>query len=94
MVNQYKALRYKMSLRDLFIDVLNNYTVQTSGAKFNGKHRMYQTIAGNLKEEIEKIIIWDDYWAEGSVGHGNWTNYSWLAIANKNITTNIRELIV
>lgn len=80
-----------MGLRDLLIDVLNNYTAETSGAKFNGQHRMYQAIAGHLKEEMERIITRDDYWIKGSVGQGNWTNYPWFAIANKNITTNIQD---
>ncbi|NYE58432.1 MrcB family domain-containing protein [Carboxydothermus ferrireducens] len=78
-------------LRELLLDVLNNYKNETNENKFSKNVRIYKVLTYDFKDYLGKYVNNDIYEVKGSAGQGVWTKYPWVAIYNKKITNSIQE---
>ena len=73
-------------LKELFQFVLDNYI--TEEKKVSSASALYRVLVGELRNAIRSIFPFrKDLEVKGSMGQGNKTDYPWVSILNKNITS-------
>ncbi len=73
-------------LKNLFKDVLENYIAQ--GSRVSNMSPLYQTLTREIPFAIKSITPFrKDLTVKGSMGQGNKTDYPWVSILNRNITS-------
>lgn len=80
-----------MDLRDMFLDVMTNYSKERVTSKYNKEARMFKLIRHEIRDKLKDMISDSSLEVKGSCGAGGWTNYPWVAIYNTNITNSIQE---
>lgn len=79
-----------MSLKELFEEVLENYTIARS-QQFKG-NKMGEILRSEIPGAIKRFnFISDEYIVKGSCGQGNWAQIPWIAIMNKHVTTSPQD---
>lgn len=76
-------------MKILFQEILNNFIDQPQ--KIDSNNKLYQYLNNEIPKKIESYINRDDLKVYGSMGKGRKTDYPWVAILNKNITTTTQE---
>ena len=73
-------------LKNLFQDVLENYIAQ--GSRVSNISPIYQTLTREIPFAIKSVTPFrKDLTVKGSMGQGNKTDYPWVSILNRNITS-------
>ena len=73
-------------LKELFQFVVDNY--MTEEKKVSSASALYRVLVDELPNAIGSIFPFrTDLKFKGSMGQGNKTDYPWVSILNKNITT-------
>lgn len=73
----------------LFQNILNNY--RDGSVKVAGSTELYKDLVNRLPKEIKEHLDRNDLLVKGAMGQGNKSNYPWVTILNKNITTSTQN---
>ena len=77
-------------MKESFQYILNTYA--SLGSKVDKQTRTYHELTHTLPTEIKKILNnRDDLIVKGSMGQGNRTDYPWISILNRNVTTSTQK---
>lgn len=80
-------------MQKLFQKVLDTYL--GSPKKVDSRSDIYRTLVRDLPEQIERsLLVFDDHKdliVKGSMGNGNKTDWPWIAVMNRNITSTTQE---
>lgn len=71
-----------MDLRDMFLDVMTNYSKERITSKYNKEVRMFKLIRYEIRDKLKDMISNPSLEVRGSCGAGGWINYPWVAIYN------------
>ncbi|QQY80174.1 uncharacterized protein DUF3578 [Keratinibaculum paraultunense] len=80
-----------MSLKEIFIDIMDNYIQEKMNFSCGKESRIYNLINYTVVDYLNGIFKREDIKIEGSCGRGYWTYHPWIALFNKNITTSAQE---
>lgn len=73
-----------------FNEVLNNYLLEDPN-KVDSSSYCYELVCRTLPKLISEYLGRDDLLVQGSVGKGNRTDFPWISILNRNITTTTQQ---
>jgi 5-methylcytosine-specific restriction enzyme B len=78
-------------MRELLLEVMRHYLERIQSDRFNKEAPMYQLINYQIKDKLLSLIEDEPLIVSASCGQGNWTNFPWIAIMNRNITTTTQQ---
>lgn len=76
-------------MRELFQKVLDEYI--DNNLKVDSTSDVYNTLIRKIPFELNKMLNRKEFYIKSSMGQGNKTQYPWVAIMNKNITTTTQK---
>ena len=77
-------------MKESFQYILDTYSYL--GSKVDKGTETYRELTHVLPEEIKKILKdREDLIVKGSMGQGNRTDYPWISILNRNVTTSTQK---
>jgi len=76
-------------LKDSYQYILDNYIAEDK--KVSNASQLYQELVYSIPSQIRSIFIKrKDLTVKGSIGQGNKTDYPWVSVLNRNITTSTK----
>jgi len=79
-------MEYLNNLVDSLNYFMDNYSKKDKG-KFSSNHRLFKEVVYNIPDQFFSILDQNKYLVKGSCGNGNWSNFPWVCIFNRNITS-------
>lgn len=76
-------------MRKLFQKVLDEYI--DNNLKVDSTSEVYDTLIRKIPFELNQMLNRKEFYIKGSMGQGNKTQYPWVAIMNRNITTTTQK---